>query len=316
MVSLVLSILLLEVALRVINPWGMDFFHWLPYHMQGMVRDPELGYRHPASVSYSLGKNRVTLNSHGLRGREIPYEKPAGEKRVLLLGDSVTFGWGVGDGETFADAMGPLLASATGRAWEVINAGVNGYNTQQEEAYLRTEGIRFDPDLVILTYVSNDTDPIINPIETTWRRYPTWPGSLPEALDRLTALSYTYQATRMFLRARVLQAQRSGETHGESSPVTAAAGWPASREFLRRIAELCAKRNIRFVVASFTIGDPAFYAELQALGIPTVRLDEAFRKVPSSDHYVSAVDPHPTRSVHRAIADVLVQETSRLGLLQ
>ena len=74
-----------EVGLRVANPWGIEFFHLLPYHMQGMVDHPELGYVHPRSVSYDLGKNHVSLNSHGLRDDEIPLAKPPGERRVLVL---------------------------------------------------------------------------------------------------------------------------------------------------------------------------------------------------------------------------------------
>jgi lysophospholipase L1-like esterase len=313
--SLLLSLFVVEVMLRVINPLGMDFFHWLPYHMQGMIDDPDMGYVHPRSISYFLGKNRVTLNSHGLRGKETSYPKPIGKKRVLVLGDSVTFGWGVSDGETFPEKMEPLLVSATGESWEVINSGVNGYNTQQEEAYFRREGIRYDPDVVVLVYVSNDTEPIIHPNETTWRRYPSWPSSLPEAFDRLRALSFTYQAAQMFLRAQQLHAFRTGAQKVESLPVTATPGWPASRDYLRRIAERCAMQHTQFIVAKFGIDDPVFDSQLQALGIATVSLDRANEKVSPDEYYVSAVDPHPTASLHKAIAEVLVEELSRRGML-
>ena len=71
------------------------------------------------------------------------------EKRILVLGDSVTFGWGVSQGETFSDQMEPLLQEQTGARWQVINAGVNGYNSEQEAIYLRTEGMRYSPDHVL-----------------------------------------------------------------------------------------------------------------------------------------------------------------------
>jgi hypothetical protein len=314
--TLALSLLVVEIALRAINPWGMDFSHWLPYHMQGMISEPELGYMHPRSISYRLGANRVTLNAHGLRDREVAYGKPAGEKRILLLGDSVTFGWGGSDGETFGDRMEPLLAAATGGSWEVINSGVNGYNTQQEEAYLRTRGIRYEPDIVILTFVSNDVDPAIRPNETTWRRYPSWPESLPDAFQRLKGLSYTYQATAMFLRARQLHGFRTGEVAPESAPLTAAGGWPASKESLARIAALCTARSARSMVAAFGIKYPAFYSQLDAMGIAVFPLDRALASVPAAEAYVSAVDPHPTPAVHKAIAAALVDELGRRGMLE
>ena len=100
-VSTILIVGITEIGLRLFNPWGVQFFHALPFHMQGMVDDRELGYAHPSSVSYELIGKSVALNSHGLRDTEIAYDKPEGEKRVLVLGDSTTFGWGVSQGEPF-----------------------------------------------------------------------------------------------------------------------------------------------------------------------------------------------------------------------
>jgi predicted transcriptional regulator len=314
--SLTVSLLLLEIGLRVVNPWGMDFFHWLPYHMQGMVDHPELGYVHPKSVSYHLGPNMVTLNSQGLRDKEIPHDKPPGERRILLLGDSVTFGWGVSDGEPFADQMEPLLKSSTKRNWEVINAGVNGYNTEQEDTYFRIEGVRYKPDVVILTYLGNDLEAVIDPNVTTWRRYPAWPSSLPEALSRLTSLSYTYQAVHMFVRARQLAALRAGEVQSDAGEVlTRDPRWPASKGHLKHIAELCAQRGIRFIVAAFSIPDPAFFIELQESGIDAISLSEAFAQLSEDQRYVSRVDPHPTAVAHRSMAELLVRELSKRGFL-
>jgi hypothetical protein len=315
--SLTLSLLLLEVGLRIVNPWGMDFFHWLPYHMQGMLDDPDLGYVHPRSVSYRMGKNVVTLNSQGLRDKEIPYDKPPGEKRILLLGDSVTFGWGVSDGEPFADQMEPLLKSTTGRNWEVINAGVNGYNTQQEDTYFRREGVRYQPDIVVVTFVENDLDAVIDPNSTTWRRYPSWPHSLPEAVSRLTSLSYAYQSVHMFVRAEQMAAQRSGEVQGQSSKkVTDDPRWPAVKARLEGIARLCTKRDIRVIVVAFSRVDPGFFSQLQESGIDTVSFTEAFAQVPEDQKHVSRVDPHPAAAVHRRMAELLVREIAQRGFLE
>jgi hypothetical protein len=264
-----------------------------------------------------MGRNLVTLNSHGLRDKEIPYDKPPGEKRILLLGDSVTFGWGVSDGEPFADQMEPLLKSTTGRNWEVINAGVNGYNTQQEDACLRLEGVRYQPDIVILTFVENDLDPVIDPNSTTWRRYPSWPHSLPQAISRLTSLSYAYQAANMFVRAEQMAAQRSGDVQGHSSEgVTDDPRWPAVKTRLEGIALLCAKQNIRFIVAAFSRVDPGFFSQLRESGIDTVSFAEAFAQVPEEQSHVSRVDPHPSAAVHRSMAELLVRELARRGFLR
>ena len=95
---------------------------------------------------------RVTMNDKGLRDEEHPYEKPEGAYRVALLGDSIAWGWGVDDGLAFAD----LVEERLGPDVEVINLGVPGYSTDQHLWTLERDGLRYDPDLVLLCFVLND----------------------------------------------------------------------------------------------------------------------------------------------------------------
>jgi hypothetical protein len=319
-ISTLIVLLAVELGLRIFNPFGVGFFHNLPYHMQGMVDDPALGYKHPDSVAYSLGSSRVELNSHGLRDDEIPYDKPAGEKRVLVLGDSVTFGWGVSQGETFADRMEYLLNELPGDRWQVINSGVNGYNTEQEAAYLRIEGMRYSPDFVLLVYVSNDVDPIAEPNETTWRRYPSWPSSLPEAVDRLRQLSFLFQLTTLFTRMEQMDMARASTTDGNSAitddntfRVTDHPGWPASKAALLDIAQQCEAAGIPFLVAMYSKSGPAFGAGLQEAGVNIIDLSPSWRNVPQGQTHVSRIDPHPSVEVHEKIAGYLVDALRKQG---
>jgi hypothetical protein len=213
--------------------------------------------------------------------------------------------------------MEPLLKLLSGKNWEVINAGVNGYNTQQEETYLRIEGLRYEPDIVVLTFLDNDLDPMIDPNSVTWRRYPAWPRSLAEAMGRMTSLSYAYQAGRMFMRARQLATQRTGEAEAPASEkLTSDPRWPMAKARLGAIAQLCAGRGIRFIVVHFSQVGHAFVSELQAAGIDTISLEEASARVPPEQSYVSKHDPHPSPAVHRAIAELLVRELSGRGWLE
>lgn len=304
----IITIAVVEVALRKINPWGIEFFHLLPYHMQGMVDHPELGYVHPKSVSYRLGNNKVELNDNGLRDEEVLVEEVAGIRRILVLGDSVTFGWGVNQGETFSDRMEPRLERLTGEQWQVINAGVNGYNTEQEAAYLRLEGFRYKPETVIVVYVSNDVDPVFDPNLTTWRRYPRWPNSLPEALDRVRHFSFLYQTTKLFARMQALDGQPTS-TLG----ITEHPGWPGSRKALGEIAKLCEENDVNFLVAKSSVDDPKFFRELEELGVEVTSLSHAWREVEPDGRHVSRVDPHPSADVHDKFAEYLVRELLARG---
>ena len=97
-------------------------------------------------------------NGQGLReDREIPLEKKAGELRVLFLGDSCTFGYGLLPQEGFVRRVEAKLRSAFPQARvDCINAGVPGYTIFQAAHFLRTEGFRYRPDLIVLNFGWND----------------------------------------------------------------------------------------------------------------------------------------------------------------
>jgi lysophospholipase L1-like esterase len=97
----------------------------------------------------------VRINSHGMRDRERSEER-TGAPRVLVIGDSVTFGSGVALGDRFTDRLELLLGERLGGEVEVLNFGVGGYDTLQEVATLEDVGLRFDPDLVVVGYCVND----------------------------------------------------------------------------------------------------------------------------------------------------------------
>lgn len=312
LISTAIVVAVTEIGLRVGNPWGIEIFSTMPYHMQGMVDHPLLGYAHPKSVAYQLGKNRVSLNSNGHRGDEMPVAKPAGERRILVLGDSATFGWGVDQGEDFPTRLKVLLRARNNGVWQVINSGVNGYNSEQEALFFATEGIAFEPDIVVLIYNSNDVEPAIDPNSVTWRRYPTWPSSLPELLDRARSLSYLYQITRLFQRMHRLEIESAS---GPPS-VTRDVGWPNSLRALRAISNLCRSHGIPFLLATNQNLDADFFSAMKEAGIDAISLEPAWEKVPPEHQHVSRFDPHPSARVHIEFAKFLLEQIRDRGWLE
>ena len=102
----------------------------------------------------------VRINNLGFRDpRDYALEKAPGTFRILVLGDSVTFG----HGSLFETTYPYLLEQRLKRwrpsvNWEVWNLGVPGYNTRQELRYLEEVGAKFKPDLVIVGFFPNDFD--------------------------------------------------------------------------------------------------------------------------------------------------------------
>jgi len=92
------------------------------------------------------------INSKGLRDDETDYVKSPGTLRILLLGDSRTFGYGVPIEQHFSKLLEGYFRNV-----EVINMGVSGYGVDQELLAFRKEGVRYQPDVVI-AYVAHFGD--------------------------------------------------------------------------------------------------------------------------------------------------------------
>ena len=99
----------------------------------------------------------IRANRLGLRDRE-PEAKVPGTFRILGLGDSFAFGWGVPVEASFLKLLETLLdGSHPGATHEVVNAGVPGYGTYEALHLLTSVGRGYEPDLVILAfYEGND----------------------------------------------------------------------------------------------------------------------------------------------------------------
>jgi len=119
--------------------------------------NPVLGYELRPNYRNDDPDSYVTFrrtNAHGQRDIERTLEKPPGVRRVLLLGDSVVEGEGI---ENLDETMSRQLEALhpDGRT-EVLNFGVAGYCTLAEVELLETKGLAFDPDVVVIVFVTND----------------------------------------------------------------------------------------------------------------------------------------------------------------
>jgi lysophospholipase L1-like esterase len=101
----------------------------------------------------------VISNGRGLRDpREIPFDKPPGAVRILFLGDSTIFGWLLRHDETIVrQTENRLRERFPARDITCLNAGVPGYTSFQGWRYLESEGLRYQPDLVVASFGFNDS---------------------------------------------------------------------------------------------------------------------------------------------------------------
>ncbi|MFH1606042.1 MAG: GDSL-type esterase/lipase family protein [Nanoarchaeota archaeon] len=106
----------------------------------------------------------IKTNSKGLRDYEYNYTKPNDTYRILAIGDSVTFGSLVDMKDSWPKQLEEILNQNTTKKYEVINMGVSGYTTLQEMEWIQLEGLKYEPDMIIIGYVLNDPLAFYNPL--------------------------------------------------------------------------------------------------------------------------------------------------------
>ena len=157
--SLLVSALLVEIALQLLDP-----FHYADVEDREAFSAEILELRDgrlrlvPGITSSYLGKE-VRINSEGLRNPEVPKAKPADVYRILVIGDSIPFGWGVGQGKCFPRLLGQELKSrgpVSDKSIEVVNGAIPGYGLLEEIKFLEEHGARYQPDLILLMLIPND----------------------------------------------------------------------------------------------------------------------------------------------------------------
>lgn len=109
----------------------------------------------------------LSHNAHGYRGKVLPQAKRPGVARILFLGGSTTYGWGVPDsGQTYPSHLERLLNAQPPRGFtsvEALNAGIPWGTTAEMLTHYHFKFHFYDPDLVVLNPGGNDAQGLIAP---------------------------------------------------------------------------------------------------------------------------------------------------------
>jgi len=125
----------------------------------GLIRPSkfkDIVYELKPNISVIFQSKPVITNSLGMREKEVEVRKQPKVQRIIGLGDSIMFGWGVEKNETYLNILESLLNTKT--PTEVLNFGVPGYNTAMEVALFERNAKSFSPDTIVVQFVNNDFD--------------------------------------------------------------------------------------------------------------------------------------------------------------
>jgi len=339
-----LTLLGVEVALRAIErATGVDFFHVMlderstnattELRLIDLIRlspDEELIYELAPRIRGQFKGAPVATDERGVRVPESG-AAPEGSLRLIGIGDSHTFGWGVAWQDTFLAQIADRFAREhAGRRVAVTNFGVPGYNTHQEAELLAVKALALQPDAVVLLADQNDAG-LANFI-----RAPRNPWSLERSylvdfleirLKRLWRAEAFHNRflpqglldARSALGERVIDGVSEAELDELPPQVRHMAGTAAVDRALDRIGALARAHEIPVVLAFYDEPGGAalreqMFARARAIGLRVADLASpvaaylAERGHTRAALVLSDSDNHPTPLHHRIIADALYEQ--------
>jgi len=263
-----------------------------------MEPDTLLGWVKPAST-VGIRKNDEyevpeSTNSRRLRGPEYPVAKPAGESRILLLGDSFAEAYTVPFDSSFSEVMRRGLNTDPRRPVQVLNSGTAGWSTDQELLYFRRDGKEYDADIVVLLFYLNDV--ASNASDRYWRgRKPRF--ALAGTDDTTLALHGVPVPTPQ----RALDEAPPGDMGEGAEPEADSRGSP-NRALLERSLLY---RQVRLTV----MRNPTLFAVARALRLTSAA--EPLRSLPPNEWGVWLKSPGPRVEAGWTITKALLRALRR-----
>jgi hypothetical protein len=302
-----------EVLLRVFDPLGIWYLYEIHrYSKEMMVADHWFSYVHEPGIFDTVQGVGVSINSHGLRGPEFSPDKPAGTIRLMILGDSVVFGWGVEEAATF-----PRLLQAdmdrSGIPVEIIAAGVGSWNTRTQYEWFRRLGVDLAPDMLLLLIVENDTDPKREGY-TEVSSAELFPGKRDRSLFAEGFEDFwRFASRRSYVAAHLKYLWEQHLLAGRDELVDAdSPQWRDARMALDGLIGLCRERGIELVV--YLNGSDRrvranniltlYQDHLMARGIRPLTFPEALEQAELRN---SAVDSHLNARGHEILAAAMLE---------
>lgn len=121
--------------------------------------DPLMFWSQRSCLKMKFYGEDVRTNNIGLRGKDFPIEKKYEVNRIICMGASSTFGWGVAEDQTYPFLLEKIFAKNKKSALtEVLNAGQIGFTTFQGKIFLKKHILNYSPDIITVSYILNDID--------------------------------------------------------------------------------------------------------------------------------------------------------------
>jgi lysophospholipase L1-like esterase len=299
--ALVLSLGAAELMIRLknssMNNYDIEMWRY-SRELKTPSPDPALDFDHVHSRSALLQHVDIRVDNWGLRGPDVAAPE-SGKRRILLLGGSITLGWGVPESDTLSSQLQQKFQAA-GEDVQVLNAGVGNYNAERYVSRFFKELTGLQPTDIVVHYFLRDAEQL-----------PPGGGNL---LLRNSELAVTLWIAYHRLLDR--QGEASLVDHYREVYQPDAPGFIAMKQNLRRLADYAEQNHIRIYLAmvpdvhnlidyKFNFVHELMRNLAREDGYTFIDLLPALQGRPPAELWAMPGDPHPNALGHRLMADAL-----------
>jgi hypothetical protein len=247
----------------------------------------------------------VELNGLGYRDTDHALEGRPATRRILFVGDSHAFGVGIERvEERLGEQVARELASLTSQQWDVIHASKPDSHTLDEIEFLR-DGLRFEPDAVVLVYVFNDMDYLL---PVTARGVLSRPPRT--ILDRFHPARIAFKNSYLYQEIHVRTRNLSWSVADEDGPYADAALLVRHLADLTRFVTIARSSGAAVGIVPYQPGasrlEASYYDRFiqgaARVGLPIWEVETTFGNRSPTELTVNRLDPHPNPLANRLAA--------------
>lgn len=300
-ICLVVGLVAGEVVLRVKNMsmQNYDIEMWrYAKELKTPSADPSLGHEHIKDSEALLQSVVIRTNEWGLRGGPVA-DMPAGGRRILVLGASITLGWGVKEEDTMTALLERKFAEK-GEPVQVLNAGIGNYNAERYVKHFFNDLEGLKPTDIVVHYFLRDAERLEAGGGNFFLRNSELAVTLWIAMNRLVGPS----------------GEASIEEHYKAVYDPQSEGYKTMEASLKALADYAKANNIRLTLAMvpdvhnlenypFTDIHSRMKTVAEGMGYRFVDLLPAFGSLKPSEVWAMPGDPHPNALGHKLMADAL-----------
>ncbi len=299
--SVIFTFILLEIFVRFFINDGMNYeIEMMKYakDLKVISKNKKIGIEHKKNIEGTYMGAKVILDENGFR---IKNNKKKSNNKIIMLGDSMTFGWGAN--ETFSDLLNEKL-----RNHEILNAGIGNTNTiMQISNFFENFSNKYNYDMIVLNFFINDFESVIINKPNFLQKYSYFYTFLNNKLNTVFIKFKIKEDWEKFYSKNYSNKEIREET----------------LNLINKLNKYCLKNNIKFVIHNIPelrdLDDYKFKKETLIIkdfatknNIIFIDSHDALKMYNEESLWVTKLDPHANDKAHEIISNYLYKNIKKI----